>query len=284
MVVGVIASGGTETFFNDYKIHTFTSSGTFVVTQGGYVEYLVVAGGGGGASGGGGGGGVTTGILLLTPGNKTVTVGLGGNGVAHNATGNNGQDSLFDSIVALGGGRGGKIDTQSDAGSGGSGGGGGASSTLFPSGGLGAFMQGYSGGTTGIKTSPFPSAGGGGRGAVGNGPPSASQSGAGGVGTELNISGSSVYYAGGGGGGLPDAGSGSPGAGGTGGGGAGGNNGSAVSGTANTGGGGGGTGALGVGGTGGSGIVIVRYLTNLKTSLLRGRSRSRVDLTSVSGG
>ena len=61
------ATGGTITTCGDYKIHTFTSSGTFTVSAVGNasgsntVDYMVVAGGGGaGASsspGGGGGGG-----------------------------------------------------------------------------------------------------------------------------------------------------------------------------------------------------------------------------------
>ncbi|MDD5463776.1 MAG: IPT/TIG domain-containing protein, partial [Candidatus Moranbacteria bacterium] len=59
---GVVATGGTITTSGAYTIHTFTSSDTFSVTNGGEVEYLVVAGGGGGgtssgtATGGGGGG------------------------------------------------------------------------------------------------------------------------------------------------------------------------------------------------------------------------------------
>lgn len=50
--VGVSASGGTETTITDggisYKVHTFLSGGTFTVSEGGLVEYLVVGGGGGG--------------------------------------------------------------------------------------------------------------------------------------------------------------------------------------------------------------------------------------------
>src|SRR5210317_2252563 len=62
----VTAIGGTVTTSGDYKIHTFTGDGCFVVSCGGnsfgssQVSYLVVAGGGGGghwASGGGGAGG-----------------------------------------------------------------------------------------------------------------------------------------------------------------------------------------------------------------------------------
>src|SRR6056300_1091210 len=61
----IAATGGTITTSGDYKIHTFTGDGCFVVTCGGNpagsssVDYLVVAGGGGahGDAGGGGGGG-----------------------------------------------------------------------------------------------------------------------------------------------------------------------------------------------------------------------------------
>jgi len=59
----VTASGGTETTSGDYKIHTFTSPGTFCVSCEGTsagsntVDYLVIAGGGGGGNTYGGGGG-----------------------------------------------------------------------------------------------------------------------------------------------------------------------------------------------------------------------------------
>ena len=71
---GMGASGGTITNYTDgpisYRVHTFTSSGTFVVNTlssgisgGDDIEYLVVAGGGGGGgsnAGGGGAGGLRT--------------------------------------------------------------------------------------------------------------------------------------------------------------------------------------------------------------------------------
>jgi hypothetical protein len=50
----IVATGGTITCCGDYKIHTFTSDGTFCVSNAGNpagsttVDYLVVAGGGGG--------------------------------------------------------------------------------------------------------------------------------------------------------------------------------------------------------------------------------------------
>ena len=55
-----IATGGTEstTSRSGYKVHTFTSPGTFSVTEGQkIVEYLIIAGGGGGGYTAGGGGG-----------------------------------------------------------------------------------------------------------------------------------------------------------------------------------------------------------------------------------
>ena len=65
------ATGGTITNIqdggNNYKVHTFTASGSFVVSDLGSltsnIEYLVVAGGGSGGqnlSGGGGAGGLRT--------------------------------------------------------------------------------------------------------------------------------------------------------------------------------------------------------------------------------
>ena len=70
----IVASGGSVSTVGDYKIHIFTSSSNFVVSQGGNaagsnsVDYFVVGGGGGGGGGigfqpngwfgaGGGGGG-----------------------------------------------------------------------------------------------------------------------------------------------------------------------------------------------------------------------------------
>jgi len=59
----VTATGGTIATSGNFKIHTFTSSGTFSVSDAGdangsnTVEYLIVAGGGSGAASYGGGGG-----------------------------------------------------------------------------------------------------------------------------------------------------------------------------------------------------------------------------------
>ena len=53
----ISATGGTVTTVGLYKVHTFFSNGSFVVTGSGTAEVLVVAGGGGGGSDMGGGGG-----------------------------------------------------------------------------------------------------------------------------------------------------------------------------------------------------------------------------------
>lgn len=58
----VIASGGTITTSGGYKIHTFTSSGTFTVIFGDVVDALVIGGGDGANKGGGNGG---SGIVII---------------------------------------------------------------------------------------------------------------------------------------------------------------------------------------------------------------------------
>jgi hypothetical protein len=145
------ATGGTVTSNGQYYIHTFTSDGTFTPNQTLSCEYLVIAGGGAGGnsvfgqanSGGGGAGGYRTGILSVTSGAKTVTVGAGG------ASGSNanGSNSVFDSITATGGGRGGAAGSKTGQ-SGGSGGGG----ADVSSGGAGTGGQGNNGGA-GVGTS-----------------------------------------------------------------------------------------------------------------------------------
>src|SRR5210317_596066 len=86
----ISATGGTVTTSGDYKIHTFTGDGCFVVSQGNLgpgtaADYLVVAGGAGGGrthAGGGGAGGLReskqsgapwTASPLATPTGVTVT-------------------------------------------------------------------------------------------------------------------------------------------------------------------------------------------------------------------
>ena len=137
----IIASGGTETTSGDYTIHTFTSSGTFSVSRGGDMEYLVLAGAGGGGShygGGGGAGGfraITT--TKVSAADYTVTIGAGGAGGVYNdggsvnSPGTIGSNSVFNSITSNGGGGGGArmSGNGSPATDGGSGGGGGNQSS-----------------------------------------------------------------------------------------------------------------------------------------------------------
>jgi hypothetical protein len=250
------ALGGNITEVGPYRIHEFLSDGTFTALEPLTIEYLVVAGGGGAARntgriGGAGAGGYRTGTLSVTAGNKTVTIGGGG---ALNA---NGANSVFDSIISTGGGKGGDYNVNGSAGGSGGGGGGDSSGTAGTGGAASPAGQGFTGGNANNSgTNPLQGAGGGGggAGAVGQNASTSAVAGNGGNGLQSSISGTATYYAGGGGGGSREFGT--RGLGGLGGGGNGKvdavDNGSA--GTTNPGGGGGG------GYTGGSGIVIVRYL------------------------
>jgi hypothetical protein len=150
----VAATGGTVTTCGNYKIHTFNSSGCFVVSCAGNaqgsnsVEYLVVAGGGGGGgkviagnfeNGGGGGAGgfrqnypspAITG-LPVSVATYPITVGGGGNPGSGSsqptAQGGTGSNSIFSTITSAGGGGGGgngSIAPQNAGLPGGSGGGG----------------------------------------------------------------------------------------------------------------------------------------------------------------
>jgi hypothetical protein len=275
---------------------SFTSSGTFAVPSGiTVVDVLVVAGGGGGGGTSGGGGGA--GGLIFRPGfpvtpggTVTVTIGCGAGG-GTSAPGSTGQDSVFGTLTAKGGGGGagpGQLGLN-----GGSGGGGGNGSGNPPTGAGGQGTQptqpadsgtygfGNAGGRGDLRNAIFggttvSSGGGGGAGSYGdsgsNGscPGPTSGSGPGGIGRAYTISDgtTSIFYAGGGGGGKPNSpGVGYPnpdptkrGEGAQGGGGDGGVGGfrNAVAGTANRGGGGGGT-HCSVGAAGGKGIVIVKY-------------------------
>ncbi len=252
------ATGGTVTEADGYKIHTFTTSDDFVVTQGGDFEYLIVAGGGGGGGpvstygrgGGGGAGGLLHGALNLGPGTYPVVIGGGGAGGAASSNGGKGSDSSAFDLTAIGGGGGGRRSNASMAtngGSGGSGGGGGGGSAGGGNGGAGTEGQGYAGGSNGLADARAGGGGGAGEAGEDGGVDGTLSGGDGGNGLQIDISGTPTYYAGGGGGGQ----------GGSGGLGGGGN--ANASATPNTGGGGGGANASGASGNGGSGIVIVRY-------------------------
>ena len=270
------ATGGTETTDGDYKVHSFTASGTFTVTKLGdlaTVQYLVIAGGGSGGFSNGGGGGAG-GFRIdtehtVTAQAYTITVGAGGAAATSlNTYGSNGATSTFDTIDASGGGTGGSGSAGSSAnGKTGGSGGGGRAANSGGSGGAGnsgsySPVEGYDGGS-GTFTAPNYGAGaGGGSGGVGaNG--SGSAGGNGGIGSANSITGSSVTYASGGGGsaynggtvGTASAGGGTDGKSSS--------SAAADDATANTGGGGGGGGkdvsGSAAGGAGGSGIVIIRY-------------------------
>jgi len=144
----ITATGGTITTDGDFKVHSFTGDGCFVVSTVGnplvpaaardYVDYLVVAGGGGSGaiiSGGGGAGGYRISPvcgLQITATTYPITVGAGGasGGTAPSAPskGTNGSNSIFSTITSTGGGAsGGAAGPGSPAqtsNSGGSGGGG----------------------------------------------------------------------------------------------------------------------------------------------------------------
>ena len=121
----ISATGGTITTDGDYKVHSFTGDGSFVVSQLGNaptnplggptnVDYLVVAGGGGSGaiiSGGGGAGGYRISPVCGLPITVTtypITVGAGGasGGTTPSAPskGTNGSNSTFSTITSTGGG------------------------------------------------------------------------------------------------------------------------------------------------------------------------------------
>ena len=284
----VVATGGTITTCGDYKIHTFTSPGTFCVSDAGTVskvDYMVVAGGGGGASDGAGAGGAggyreskcatTSGSWTASPlatcTSLTITatafpITVGGGGAGHpgptGANGTKGSDSVFSTITSTGGGFGGREPSPLGGGAAGPGGSGGGPRGCVATAGAGntppvSPPQGNPGGTNPAGSSG--SAGGGGAGAAGSAG-SAPQAGPGGNGVTSEINASPVTRAGGGGGGNDQPGN--FGAGGSGGGGNGGQRcgADAAAGSTNTGGGGGGGGVNSpAGASGGSGIVIIRY-------------------------
>ena len=276
----VSQGGGGASVSRQFKItvkapvvETFNSSGTFTVPSGlTAVDVLVVAGGGGSNQhhdGGGGGGGLIyrPGFTVSSP--FSVTIGNGGIGGPIGET-VVGQDSVFSTLTAKGGGTG--SPGAPPANTGGSGAGGNHSPSNQPGkpgiqptqpGDSGTYGFGNPGGN-GFYTSPPTGAqgGGGGGAAAAGGNAGPNNMGNGGAGKQYSISGSPVYYAGGGGGGGHQNATGN-GQGGIGGGGNAGSGPGAVgqNGTANRGGGAGGGNDSGSGNnrTGGTGVVIVRY-------------------------
>lgn len=273
-----------------YKAHVFTSSGTFQVSAlgdfGDTVEYLVVAGGAAAGwqyytaqfgtrnSGGGGAGGLRTNLsghplagaaFPVSVTSYTVTVGGGGGPTIDEPNGptvgrgENGSPSVFGSITSAGGGGGASPHGQrynsdplyAEGKPGGSGGGGGGTSIKI--GGIGNTppVSPSQGGTGHPGSSGVGGGGGGASGPTTSPGQNGERTGIDGV--EVSITGSPVYYAGGGAAGSPSgtdtggAGGGAPNV--------------TLDGTQNTGGGGACnvSGSVG-GGGGGSGIVIIRYI------------------------
>jgi len=292
----ISATGGTIATSGDFKIHTFTGDGCFVVSSVGNsqgsdsVDYLVVAGGGGGGrryGGGGGAGGyreshstpvsgcysaspfASPTALPVSATTYPITVGGGGTGgiFSPGTDATKGSNSVFSTITSAGGGAGANQNCAPNKNGGSGGGASVAVNGACTSGGTGntppvSPSQGNNGGGAVCGDPSYGSGGGGGRFAAG-GDGSTSAAGNGGNGTPTSISGSPTTYAGGGGGGTY---TGPGGAGGTGGGGDGGCQSAGTAGTANTGGGGGGAARPSPGspngndgGAGGKGIVIIRY-------------------------
>ena len=278
-----VATGGNSiTNDGDYKVHTFTASGSFVVTAIGtettFSLMLVASGGGGGGGyssgttegGGGGAGGLKyyTGRTIAI-GTHAIVIGAGGTGGGSAYQGSQGATTTFtaagiSALTTTGGGGGGSRQTSVQPGTaGGSGGGGGQRDNSTANYGSGTTNEGHNGGS-GYEGASMQGGGGGGAIAVGQNASNAVGGNGGngvtegsssvynwttGSSTTLIISGTGNSYAGGGGGSGPTAGSGGTGGGGTG---------KVSAGLVNTGGGGGGnTGTTSY--TGGSGIFIIRY-------------------------
>jgi len=279
----VVASGGTETTSGDFKIHTFTGPGSFVVSSAGNptgsntADYLVIAGGagggcgGGGGAGGGGAGGFRTSYcapatpITMSVTTFPITVGAGGVGAPNYGTpAPRGGDSIFSTITSTGGGGGGGhphppeptnqngkpggSGGASSWGGAGSGGGSGNTPPVSP-------PQGNNGGAGGGNGyyDPTGHQGGGGGGAGGTGGSYSPGSGGatGGAGTANSITGASVTRAGGGGGGTANTGAGSNFPGGSGGSGGGGTGSVRPGGPGNPGGAAGTSGTANTGGGGG---------------------------------
>jgi hypothetical protein len=242
----VSASDGVNTSSRSFSVvvNAITAPST--------VEALVVAGGAAGTYGnycgyGGGGGEVIYNSNFSVTAGSSYSITIGNGGTQSTSTQSAGQDSIFSSIRANGGG-----DSPYN-------GTGTLINTIVPYYSSGNGYQHYAG-VGGSTASEF---GGGGGGAGGNAPTGSTA--VGGIGVQSSITGTATYYGGGGGGGLGTSYSQSFGAGGQGGGGYGASNsGPAAAGSPNTGGGGGGGTAFrgtssGANGAGGSGVVIIAY-------------------------
>jgi hypothetical protein len=280
----ISATGGTITCDGNYKIHTFTSPGTFCVSSlagnptDNNVDYLVVAGGGGaegsspdGGGGGGAGGfressGSTTcytssplgaGVSAITVTAQGYPIVVGGGGTCTSS----GSDSSGLGIISSGGGAGATSNSPPIPPSNLTGGSGGSQRNAVGFAGNTPPVSPPQGNPGGdglvINYAPLNYFAGGGGGATQAGADATPAGGGdGGDGAQTGISGTATYYAGGGGAGIAPVRPNVPTQPTTGGLGGGGNN--CQNGTANTGG-GAGSKVCSVASNGGSGIVVIRY-------------------------
>ena len=212
------AEGGVKARRKGRYVHTFANDDVFTMPVDGVVDILLVGGGGGGGAnrsdnllqggaGGGAGGVVHIKGIALRAGSYAIKVGFGGD------IGLNGENTVAFGYVAYGGGAGAKYDGRGSAEvagkygyvgqSGGSGGGsthvaGEDWNNIPVDGGLAIHSEeGNMGNNGGITMHQYAASGGGGAGGTG-GDSNGSIPGCGGVGYQCDISGTMVYYAGGG--------------------------------------------------------------------------------------
>ena len=204
--------GGTITRDGDFVVHTFLANGTLTLPVGVIADVLLVGGGGAGghvrAGGGGAGGLIYERGVRLAGGAYTITVGAGGVPTSANKTpGGNGGDSVLafggtDVFRAVGGGGGGNFNDSDGGAYGAAGGSGGGNARYRFQVRSGVEGQGNCGGTGMINNSNI-GGGGGGAGEPGGCPVNSDRTaGKGGDGREIAITGTSVWYAGGGAGGT----------------------------------------------------------------------------------
>lgn len=189
----ITITGGNVTYDGAFTIRTFTANSNLILSTSNTnrklpVSFLLVAAGGSrglgsgvNAGGGGGGGFITQSNVSLDMTTYAVTVGS-------TTTDIRGGNSQFNGHTAVGGGRGGSGSFQQSGQPGGSGGGG---SSAGGAGGAGTAGQ----GNDGAQAQPTQGGGGGGAGQTGG---AGGFGGKGGDGLESNLSGTNVYYSGGG--------------------------------------------------------------------------------------
>lgn len=204
--VPISATGGTVTDVTIdgrlYRVHDFTSSDDFVVTdlgsEGGAARALAVGAGASGAhsrndgAGCGAGGEVIEQDVTLTIGTHAIVIGAGGAAVTgSNTNGNSGSNTTGLGLDANGGGYGGAYNTAGGNAVNGGGAGSGAGTGLNPPGGTGTRNGGNG---YGNASSPNRAAGGSAGAATAGGNASIKTGGTGGDGKESSIDGISRYY------------------------------------------------------------------------------------------